>query len=99
MLEVPEKLNYAEWDNVDYALPQELILKENSFLHEAVYVFYAAGGYDFFKVVNSKKYATRWLDFMGDKKDFNDYENPLSEKDRNSLIEQGVPNLFTNKII
>lgn len=109
MLEIPERLNYAEWDNVDFVLPQELVLKENSFLHEAIYVFYAAGGYDFFKVVSSKKYATRWLDFMGElysaivagkyKKDFNDYENPLSESDRNSLIEQGVPNIFTNKIV
>ena len=109
MLEIPERLIYSEWDNVDFVLPKELILKENSFLHEAIYVFYAAGGYDFFKVVNPEKYATRWLDFVGDlyssivagkyKKDFNDYENPLSESDRNSLIEQGVPNIFTNKLI
>ena len=109
MLEIPERLNYAEWDNVDFVLPEELNLKENSFLYEAICVFYAAGGYDFFKVVNPKKYATRWLNFVGElysaivdgkyKKDFNDYENPLSESDRNSLIEQGVPNIFTNKII
>ena len=109
MLEIPERLNYAEWDDVNFTLPQELILKENSFLHEAIYVFYASGVYDFFRVVNPQKYATRWLDLVGElysaivagkyKKDFNDYENPLSESDRNTLIEQGVPNIFTNKII
>ncbi len=109
MVEIPERLNYAEWDDVDFVLPKELNLKENSFLHEAICVFYTAGGYDFFKVVNPKKYATRWLDFVGElysaivagkyKKHFIDYENPLSESDRNSLIEQGVPNIFTNKII
>ena len=86
-----------------------MILKENSFLHEAISVFYAAGGYDFFKVVNPKKYATGWLDFLGNlyaeimagkyKKDINRYENPLSDSERSSLIEQGVPNIFTEKII
>ena len=61
MLEIPERLNYAEWDDVDFVLPQELILNENSFLNEAIYVFYAVGGYDFFKVVNPEKYAVEYL--------------------------------------
>lgn len=63
MLEIPERLNYSEWDNVDFVLPKELILKENSFLHEAIYVFYAAGGYDFFKVVNPKKICNKMVRF------------------------------------
>ena len=66
MLEIPERLNYAEWDNADFVLPEALILQENSFLHEAIHVFYAAGGYDFFYVATPKKYAARWLDFMGE---------------------------------
>lgn len=109
MVETSEKLNYAHWDEPDFSLPKELILKENSFLHEAISVFYVAGGYDFFKVVDPKKYATGWLDFLGNlyteimagkyKKDINRYENPLSDSERISLIEQGVPNIFTEKII
>ena len=39
MLEIPERLNYSEWDNVDFVLPEKLRLKENSFLHEAIFVF------------------------------------------------------------
>lgn len=27
-------------------------------------VFYSAGGYDFFKVINPEKYASKWLDFV-----------------------------------
>lgn len=109
MIELPDKLNYAEWDGADFIIPQYLILKDNSFLHEAIYVFYAAGGYDFFKVVNPSKYATRWLDFVGKLyseivdgkyKQTNDtYKNPLSDIERKSLIEQGVPNIFTNEMI
>ncbi len=54
MMEIPERLNYAEWDDVDFVLPEELNLKENSFLNEAICVFYAAGGYDFLKLLTLK---------------------------------------------
>lgn len=66
------------------------------------------GGYDFFKVNNPEKYAARWLDFVGDlysdieenkyKTDGRFHKNPLSDEDRMSLKEQGVPELFTDDI-
>ena len=108
MLEVPERVNYGEWDNPDFMVPAELQLTNNSFLHEAIQVFYKAGGYDFFKVIDPGKYASKWLDFVGDlysdieggkyKTDGTFHKNPLSDKDRMSLIEQGVPKLFTDDI-
>ena len=48
MLEIPERVNYGEWDKHDFIIPTELQLTDNSFLHEAIQVFYKAGGYDFF---------------------------------------------------
>ncbi len=109
MIELSDKLNYAEWDSAEFIIPQELILKDDSFLYEAIYVFYAAGGYDFFKVVNPSKYATRWLDFVGQlyseimdgkyEQTNNKHKNPLSDIERKSLKEQGVPDLFTNEMI
>ena len=105
MLEVPDKIGYAMWNEKDFSIPKEFELNENSKLQDALRVFYAAGGYDFFKVVNPAKYASNWLDFMGDlysdiedgkyKSDGNDYSIPISENERISLIEQGVPEIFT----
>lgn len=108
MLEMPERINYREWDNQDFIIPTELQLTNKSFFHEAIQVFYKAGGYDFFKVINPEKYATKWLKFMGDlysdiekgkyKTDGRFHKIPLSDEDRMSLKEQGVPKLFTDDI-
>lgn len=108
MLEIPERINYEEWDNHAFIIPTELQLTENHFLHEAIQVFYKAGGYDFFHVIHPEKYATKWLEFMGDlyadivedkyKSDGRFHKNPLSYEDRMSLKEQGVPELFTEDI-
>ena len=105
MLELHDKIGYAIWDDKDFALPKEFKLNENSKLQDALRVFYEAGGYDFFKVDNPEKYASNWLDFIGDlytdiedgkyKSDGNHYSIPLSENERMSLIEQGVPEIFT----
>ncbi len=108
MLEIPERVNYGEWDKHDFIIPAELQLTDNSFLHEAIQVFYKAGGYDFFKVINPEKYASKWLDFVGDlyldiekgkyKTDGKFHKIPLSDEDRMSLKEQGVPELFTDAV-
>ena len=62
----------------------------------------------FFKVINPEKYASKWLDFMGSlyldieegkyKTDGKFHKIPLSDGDRMSLKEQGVPELFTDDI-
>lgn len=106
MIETPEILGYEEWDNAGFVIPNELLLNENSSLAEALNAFYKAGGYDFFKVVDPDRYASRWLDFMGglyaeieDGKYTSGGERfifPLSEEQRRSLIEQGAPELFTS---
>ena len=44
MLEIPEKVNYEEWDNHDFIIPAELQLTDNSFLHEAIQVFPVPAG-------------------------------------------------------
>lgn len=106
MLETPEMVGYAEWDNADFVIPSEFVLYENSSLADALRVFYAAGGYDFFKVVDPEKYASNWLEFIGGlyadiedgvyKPDGGRFVFPLSEQERVSLIEQGVPEKFTS---
>ena len=105
MLETPDKIGYAIWDNKDFMIPEEFLLDENSKIQDALNVFYNAGGYDFFKVINPEKYATNWLNFIGAlysdievgkyKSDGNHYVIPLSENERISLVEQGVPEIFT----
>lgn len=108
MLEIPERLNYAEWEEKNFSVPPELILDENAELADALNVFYKAGGYDFFKVVNPDKYASAWLEFIGglyaDIKDGRYIQGgkrfvfPFSEDIRKELKEQGVPKLFTEDL-
>ena len=108
MLEKPEKYNYEEWDRSDFIIPSELKLTSDSYLHEAIQVFYKAGGFDFFKVQNPAEYSDKWLDFVGGlyadiesgnfKSDGKYHKNPLSDAERLSLKEQGVPDLFIEDI-
>lgn len=105
MFETSDKVGYAEWDNAGFVIPKELLLHESSSLADALRVFYAAGGFDFFKVVDPEKYASAWLEFIGGlyadieddvyKRDGGHFTFPLSEDERSSLIEQGVPERFT----
>ena len=109
MVEIYNKIGYEEWDKKAFVIPSEYQLKETSYLHEAINVFYAAGGYDFFQVINPEKYAMGWLDFIGSlyseieagnyKSDGKQHSIPLSEEERGFLVEQGVPDIFTNDII
>lgn len=106
MLETADKVGYEEWDRADFVVPKELLLDESSSLADALRVFYAAGGYDFFKVVDPEKYASAWLEFIGGlyadiedgvyKPDGGHFAFPLSEDQRQSLIEQGVPERFSS---
>ena len=105
MLETSDKAGYEEWDSADFVIPKEFVLESDSSLADALRVFYAAGGYDFFKVIDPEKYASNWLEFIGGlyaeiedgvyKPDGGHFVFPLSEEKRNSLIEQGVPEKFT----
>lgn len=104
-----DKVLYEEWDKNGFEIPKEYHLIENSSLSEAICVFYSAGGYDFFHVVNPQKYASAWFDFMGGlyadivggkyKADGKRYCNPLSEEKRALLAERGVPDVFTGDTI
>jgi len=108
VLEITERVNYEEWDHYDFIIPAEFELSSESFLHEAIQVFYKAGGFDFFKVITPAKYATKWLDFVGGiyadieegkyKSDGKYHKNPLPDTDRLLLKEQGVSNLFIEDI-
>ena len=108
MLETPDKVNYKKWDSPDFTIPDDLRLGNNSCLHEAISVFYKAGGYDFFKVIDPEKYAGNWLDFIGGLysdivegkyiPDGNFHKNPLSADKIASIKEQGVPEIFTADI-
>lgn len=55
MLETADKVGYKEWDDSQFVIPKAFYLDENSKLHEAITVFYMAGGYDFFEVVSVRR--------------------------------------------
>ena len=109
MIETFDKVGYEEWDKPDFALPENLHLDKNSKLHEAINVFYLAGGLDFFSVINPAKYAYNWIDFVGNlyseiedgtyETDGEYHKNPLTEEQRELLIAKGVPEIFTNDIV
>lgn len=109
MIETFDKVGYEEWDEPEFVLPENFHLDKNSKLLEAINVFYLAGGFDFFKVINPAKYASKWLDFIGNlcseiedevyETDGEYHKNPLTEEQRESLITQGVPEIFTNDIV
>ena len=109
MEEISERLNYGEWDESGFEIPKEYFLTDHSYLHEAIKVFYAAGGYDFFKVERPEKYADKWLNFIGNLHqeiyngkyilDGDLHDNPLDSEKRKSLKEQEVPDVFTGDTI
>lgn len=49
MIERANKIGYEEWDSPRFMVPNNLYLDENSKLHEAIKVFYLAGGFDLLK--------------------------------------------------
>ena len=108
MEELFDRINYEEWDSPGHTIPDEWQLDDSTPLHRAIEVFFAVGGYDFFKVVRPEKYADNWLDFVGSlysgivegtyKSDGKAHKNPLDAEKRASLREQGVPEIFTEDI-
>lgn len=95
-------------DHSGFIMPKELLLTGDSCLHEAIEVFYKAGGRDFFAVMRPEKYASNWLNFVGDlyndiesgvyKSDGAFHRNPLSDEESAALREQGVPDLFLDDL-
>lgn len=100
-----ESYPYAAWDSADFRLPDAWKLGEDESLGRALTVFYAAGGYDFFEVVDADRYASSWLDFVGTlyaaieegvyRKGESHFHFPLPEEVREKLISQGIPSIFT----
>lgn len=103
-----EKYKFYEWDESTFVLPDEYILDDNSDLADALNVFYLAGGYDFFNVVEPKYYSDNWMDFVANL--YNEImENryvsdgkkiiiPLTDKQKQELFERGVPEVFLTDI-
>ena len=95
---------FERWDEKSFELPEEYKLKENSELADALKVFYAAGGYNFFNVINPEYYASNWLEFMGklygeimeDKYVFTSkiFSIPLDDEQREELASRHVPDRF-----
>ncbi|MBS5335639.1 MAG: hypothetical protein UC708_05980 [Anaerovoracaceae bacterium] len=54
MIEIPERVNYGEWDKDDFIIPAEFELTSDSFLHESIQVFYKAGG--LYSDIKERKY-------------------------------------------
>ena len=99
---------YFEWDEESFVLPKEYCLGEKADLADALRVFYQAGGFEFFNVVNPKYYASKWLEFMG-----NLYSSiveekyascgkrfaiPLNDVQRQELASRNVPEVFITDI-
>lgn len=67
-------------------------------------MFYSAGGYEFFNVIDPKNYSNKWLNFVGNlysKIDNNKYSSigkkysiPLTELQKQELLDRGVPEIF-----
>ncbi|MBQ7920086.1 MAG: hypothetical protein IJ324_09130 [Lachnospiraceae bacterium] len=99
-----DKCKYYEWDEPNFILPDQFDLKEKRDLADALSIFWAVGGLDFFYVVNPKSYALNWLDFVGalyckieggmfavtDKS----YRVPISAEQKKELASRGVPAVF-----
>lgn len=95
---------YYEWDEPSFVLPEKYNLEEKRDLADALNIFWAVGGLDFFNVANPKYYASNWLDFVGtlyreiesgvfvatDKS----YHVPISTEEKMELASRGVPVVF-----
>lgn len=102
------KYKYHEWDSKTFVLPPNYKLNESSSLADALKVFYAAGGYDFFNVVDPNHYSPNWLHFIGEL--YNEIANgrytttenkfniPLSEEQKQELAARNVPKVFVTDI-
>lgn len=104
-----DKCRYYEWDEADFTLPREFALSENSELTDALNVFWAVGGLDFFNLSDPRYYASNWLEFVGDlyvrinKGDFEAgskaFAVPLSPEQKKALADRGVPSVFIADIV
>lgn len=102
------KCKFYEWDEAAFVLPNEYILDENSDLAEALNVFYFAGGYNFFNVVEAEYYASNWLDFVGNlyseimddryRSNGKQFAVPLTDVQKQELSARGVPEVFVMDI-
>ena len=100
--------DHHEWDDQSFVLPDEYILDERSGLADALKVFYSAGGYLFFNVIDPRYYASNWLVFMGDlyeriangyaETNHKRYSIPLSDKQKQELVNRGVPSVFVTDV-
>ncbi len=97
-----EKYKFYEWDEDNFQLP--FVIDENSDLADALNVFYSAGGYEFFNVIDPRYYSDNWLNFVGNLyREIEDnkysskgkkYNIPLTEPQKQELLDRGVPEIF-----
>lgn len=102
------KCKFYEWDEAAFVLPDEYILDDSSDLADALNVFYSAGGYDFFNVVEAEYYASNWLDFVGNlyseimdaryRSNGKQFVVPLTDVQKQELSARGVPEVFVTDI-
>ena len=102
---------HFEWDEPGFEVMRQYILTGGSDLEDALEVFYSAGGYDFFNVVDPRYYGDRWLEFIGNLyseiddgkyapsgKPYKRYAIPLTEEQKRELSSRGVPDVFVTDI-
>ncbi len=99
-----EKYKFFEWDEDNFQLPDKFVLDESSDLADALSVFYSAGGYEFFNVIEPEYYSDNWLNFVGNLySEIEDnkycsigkkYSIPLTELQKQELLDRGVPEIF-----
>lgn len=95
---------FCEWDDVNFVIPKEYELTEDNELADALNVFFTAGGYEFFNVVEPDSYSDKWLEYIGNLySDIVDviyfakgkkYQIPLSDAQKRELLFRGVPQVF-----
>ncbi|MBQ8604413.1 MAG: hypothetical protein IJ410_06195 [Oscillospiraceae bacterium] len=103
-----EKYRFSQWDEESFVLPKEYILDKNSDLADALNVFYSAGGYEFFNVMEPEYYSGNWLNFIGNlyaeiddglyTLSNKEFTVPLTDEQKMELAERGVPQMFVTDI-
>ncbi len=100
---------YLEWDEEHFVIPEEYKLEENADLADALNVFWSAGGFDFFNVIDPEYYGSNWLEYMGmlyekiisgqykisDKQ----YSVPLTDEQKAGFTKRGVPEVFVTDLV